>query len=43
MAIFTSDNDFQNYSGVLELNLHIPMEFDDPGETTRDNDFSVVQ
>jgi predicted nucleic acid-binding protein len=43
MAIFTSDNDFQNYSGVLELNLHAPRELDDPGETMPDNDFSVVQ
>lgn len=43
MAIFTSDNDFQNYSGVLELNLHVPRELDDPGEIMPDNDFSVVQ
>ena len=43
MAIFTGDNDFQSYSGVLELNLHAPREFDDPVEITPYNDFSVVQ
>jgi predicted nucleic acid-binding protein len=43
MAIFTSDNDFQNYSGVLELNLHAPRKFGELEETTPDNDFSVVQ
>jgi predicted nucleic acid-binding protein len=43
MAIFTGDNDFQSYSGVLELNLHVPREFDDPVEITPHNDFSVVQ
>ncbi len=28
MAIYTSDNDFQNYSRILELKLHVPREFD---------------
>jgi len=28
MVIFTSDNDFRNYSGVMELKLHVPREFD---------------
>lgn len=43
MAIFTGDNDFQSYSGVLELNLHVPREFDDSVEITPYNDFSVVK
>jgi predicted nucleic acid-binding protein len=28
MAIFSSDNDFQNFSRILELKLHVPREFD---------------
>lgn len=28
MAIFTSDKDFQNYSQVLDLDLHTPRDFE---------------